>query len=320
MSFSKYRLPEKLISIQKPMMRVCYSLLPIALFSIYLFGWRSAALIAVTFIFGIAAEAAFTFREGKPVTSAVFVTCLIFSLSLPPSLPLWMAAIGIVVGVVIGKMAFGGMGLNIFNPAMVGRCFIYITFPIEMTSNWAKPFWGGTGGFSLWSAPIDTITGATPLSQLKSGRDISLTDLFIGNTAGSLGETSAFLIILGAIYIISSKTASWKLAISCLLGAITASFFLKTAGVEGALSTLQTLLSGSLLFGAAFVVTEPITGAKTMPGQWVYGASIGVLSVILRQFSNFPEGLMFSVLLMNSIVPIMDRAFRKAPSTVKASL
>ena len=320
MFFSKYHLPEKLISMQAPMLRVCYALLPLALFSIYLFGWRSAALIAVTFIFGIAAEAAFTFREGKPVTSAVFVTCLIFSLSLPPSLPLWMAAVGIIAGVVLGKMAFGGMGLNIFNPAMVGRCFIYITFPIEMTGTWANPFWGGAGGFSKWTYSADAVTQATPLMQLKSGIEIPLDTLFIGNTAGSIGETSTLLILLGAAYIIFNKTASWRLALSCLLGGVAASILLKSVGIEGTLSPLHTVLSGSLLFGAAFVVTEPITGAKTVPGQWIYGSAIGALSVVLRLFSNFPEGIMFSVLLMNSLVPIMDSAFRKMKTARKAAI
>ncbi len=147
MSFGSYRLPDKIFIMQPAMLRVVYALLPLVLFSIYLFGWRAAALITITFIFGIASEAAFTFREGKPVTSAVFVTCLIFSLSLPPALPLWMAAIGIIVAVVFGKMVFGGMGLNVFNPAMVGRCFIYITFPIDMTNMWVNPFWGGPGAF-----------------------------------------------------------------------------------------------------------------------------------------------------------------------------
>ncbi len=317
MLFTNYPIPEKLFSMQAPMLRVCYALLPLAAFSIYIFGWRSAALIAVTFIFGIAAEAAFTFPKGKPVTSAVFVTCLIFSLSLPPWLPLWMAAVGIMVGVVIGKMAFGGMGLNIFNPAMVGRCFIYVTFPIEMTSIWANPFWGGAGGFAKWTPSADAVTQATPLVQLKSGIDVPLDHLFIGNIAGSMGETSTLLILLGAGYILFKKAASWRLALSCLIGGIAASTLLKSIGIEGALSPLHTLLSGSLLFGAFFVVTEPITGAKTVPGQWIYGSSIGMLSVVLRLFSNFSEGIMFSVLLMNSVVPFMDSAFKKIQSSGK---
>ncbi len=319
MSFGNYRLPDKIFIMQSAMLRVVYALLPLAGFSIYLFGWRAAALIAVTFVFGIAAEAAFTFREGKPVSSAVFVTCMIFALSLPPALPLWMAAVGIIVAVVFGKMVFGGMGMNVFNPAMVGRCFIYITFPIEMTNMWARPFWGGTGGFTAWTTPTEAITQATPLMEIKQGIIVPLNTLLTGNIPGSLGETSVILILLGAIYLLYKKTASWKLMVSCLAGGIIASAALMISGVEGAFTPIQTLVSGSFLFGAVFVVTEPITGSKTAPGQWIYGATIGALAVLFRLFSNFTEGTMFAVLLMNSVVPIMDSAFRKLQSMKRAA-
>jgi Na+-transporting NADH:ubiquinone oxidoreductase subunit B len=128
------RLPKKLFLMQKPMLRVCYALIPLILASFYLFGWRSCVLTGIVLICGIITEALFTFPRKKPVTSAVFVTGLIFTLSLPPTIPFWMAAIGIVAGVALGKMVFGGFGQNVFNPAMVGRCFIYITFPIQMTN------------------------------------------------------------------------------------------------------------------------------------------------------------------------------------------
>jgi Na+-transporting NADH:ubiquinone oxidoreductase subunit B len=320
MAFAGYRLPDKTFMMQPAMLRVCYALIPIAAFSIYLFGWRAAALIAVSFVFGIITEAAFAFRDARPVTAAVFVTCLIFSLSLPPALPLWMAAVGIIVAVAIGKMAFGGMGLNIFNPAMVGRCFIYITFPIEMTGTWTKPFWGGTGGFSRWASPAEAVSGATPLAEMKQGIDLPLGHLLTGNIPGSLGETSAVLILVGAGYIIYKKAAPWRLALSCLLGGIAASVILITLGVKGALSPLQTVLAGSFLFGTAFVVTEPITGAKTHAGQWIYGATIGSLAVLLRVYSNFAEGIMFSVLLMNACVPILDRAIRRPRPAGKSAV
>ncbi|NNG07394.1 MAG: RnfABCDGE type electron transport complex subunit D, partial [Desulfobacteraceae bacterium] len=175
-----FQRPKKMFLIQKPMLRVCYALMPLVLASVYLFGWRSLALVLVVFAFGISTEAIFTFRQGKPVTSAVFVTCMIFSLSLPPRLPLWMAIVGIVVGVAIGKMAFGGFGQNAFNPAMVGRCFLYITFPIQMTNIWVEPMWGGLGGIALWTAPADTITQATPLMALREGIALPLQKLFLG--------------------------------------------------------------------------------------------------------------------------------------------
>jgi Na+-transporting NADH:ubiquinone oxidoreductase subunit B len=311
--------PEKPFLIQKTMQKVCYALLPLVVASIYLFGWRSLVLIAVVFVFGIASEAVFTFPKGKPVTSAVFVTCLIFSLSLPPTVPLWMAVIGIIAGVILGKMIFGGFGQNVFNPAMVGRCFIYITFPIEMTNNWVQPMWGGLAGFNHWSAPADAITQATPLIALKSGVSFHWQDLFVGATAGSLGETSAFLILLGGAYIIYRKAASWRLAVACLLGGTVLSGILHLSGVSAVPSPLSTVLSGSFLFGCAFVVTEPISGPKTDAGKWIYGFIIGGLTVILRGFSNFSEGFMFSVLVMNSFVPIMDQTVRKITEAKKST-
>ena len=304
---------------QKVMLRVCYALIPLVCISIYLFGLRSLALILVTAVFGIVTEALFTFRRDKPITSAVFVTCLIYSLSLPPTLPLWMAIIGIVVGVAMGKMVFGGFGQNVFNPAMVGRCFIYITFPIEMTNRWIEPFWGGVGGLSAWSAPVDAITRATPMMDLAAGLSVSLQKLFVGNVPGSLGETSAFLILLGGAYIIYKKAAPWRLATSCLLGGVILSSIFYGMGFSGMPSPISTLLSGSFLFGAAFVATEPISGAKTKSGQWIYGFMIGALTVTLRGFSNFSEGIMFSVLLMNSFVPILDRTVRQVQASKKAT-
>jgi Na+-transporting NADH:ubiquinone oxidoreductase subunit B len=293
------------------MLRVCYALIPLVLASIYLFGWRSLALMGTVLFFGIITEALFTYPREKPVTSAVFVTGLIFTLSLPPTIPFWIAIVGIVAGVAIGKMMFGGFGQNVFNPAMVGRCFIYITFPLQMTNRWAEPIWGGWGGFAHWSAPLDTVSRATPLVELRQGGLIAWEDLFLGQTSGSLGETSAVLILIGGLFIIARKAASWKLAVSCLLGGIFGSGILQLAGFANIPSPLATLLAGSFLFGSFFVVTEPVSGAKTKSGQWIYGGMTGALIVVLRGFSNFSEGVMFSVLIMNAFVPILDQTVRR---------
>ncbi len=293
------------------MLRVCYALIPLVLASIYLFGWRSLALMGTVLFFGIITEALFTYPQGKPVTSAVIVTGLIFTLSLPPTIPFWMAIVGIVAGVAIGKMMFGGFGQNVFNPAMVGRCFIYITFPLQMTNRWVEPIWGGWGGFAHWSAPLDTVSRATPLVELRQGGLIAWEDLFLGQTSGSLGETSAVLILIGGLFIIAKKAASWKLAVSYLLGGIFGSGILQLAGFANIPSPLATLLAGSFLFGSFFVVTEPVSGAKTKSGQWIYGGMTGALIVILRGFSNFSEGVMFSVLIMNAFVPILDQTVRR---------
>lgn len=308
----EFKLPEKLFQIQKVMLRVCYALAPLIVLSVYIFGWRSLALIIAVFVFGIATEAVFNYPLGKPVTSAVFVTCLIFSLSLPPTLPFWMAIIGIIVGVAIGKMVFGGFGQNVFNPAMVGRCFIYITFPIHMTNTWVEPMWGGAAGFGHWINPVaDAITSATPLVGLREGVSLPLQELFFGRIPGSMGETSAFLIILGGLYILYKKAAPWRLALSCFLGGLVLSGILHGVGIRAVASPVPAILSGSFLFGVMFVVTEPISGAKTKGGQWIYGFMIGGLTIILRGFSNFSAGIMFSVLIMNAFVPILDQAMRR---------
>ena len=304
------RIPEKRFHVQKGMLQVCIALAPCTLMSVYLFGWRALAVLVVTVACGMATEALFVFPEGKPVTSAALVTCMILALSLPPTIPFWICSIGVVVGIGLGKMAFGGFGRNIFNPAMVGRCFIYVAFPIHMTNRWVEPLTEGVAGFAAWTVPADALTRATPLAVLKSGESLPLTELLAGTTSGSLGESSALLIVLGGLYLVFRKVAPWRIALSCLAGGFAVSGVL--AALDGQLfpAAPELLLSGSFLFGAAFVATEPISGAKTAEGQWVYGFMIGALTVVLRRYSNFSEGIMFSVLLMNGTVPLLDRAVR----------
>ena len=313
-----FKRPDKLFLKQKLMFRVCYALTPLVPASVYLFGWRSLALVVVSLVFGIAAEALFTWSGGKPVTSAVFVSSLIFALSLPPSTPFWMAVVGIAAGVALGKMAFGGFGRNVFNPAMMGRCFIYVTFPMKLTNEWVEPILGGAAGFGRWSTFPDAATMATPMAVLREGGEVPLEKMFFGFTSGSLGETSAFLIILGGIYLIYTKAASYRLALSCLGGGVILSGLLYGLGIPTVPSPILTLVSGSFLFGAVFVVTEPISGAKTNEGQWIYGFLIGALTIALRGYSNFSEGIMFSVLIMNAFVPILDRSVEQIKARRKA--
>lgn len=307
----KHTIPQPWLLKQKIMLQACYALLPLVVASIYFFGWRAFALSAVVLFFGLATEALFVFKDGKPVTSAVLVTCLIFSLSLPPTLPFWMAVVGIIVAVSLGKMAFGGSGRNIFNPAMVGRCFLYSTFPSAMNSSWAVPSQGQLGGMGFWAPSPDAITSATPLMKFKEGVSTPLFDLLWGNTPGSLGETSCILIILGAAYLLYKKAAPWRIAFSCLLGGVFICFILNLFSFSETALPLSAILSGSFLFGTAFVATEPITGAKTKEGQWIYGFMIGGLTIALRGYSNFPEGMMFAVLIMNGFVPLMDNSIRQ---------
>ena len=307
----KGHIPRRLFLVQPMMIRVCYALIPCLAGAVYFFGLRALVLTAVVLFFGIATEGAFTLRQGKPISSAVFVSGLILALSLPPTTPFWIAIIGIVFGIVFGKMVFGGFGYNVFNPAMVGRCFIYIAFPIAMTNRWVEPVGGEYGGFITWFPPVDALTTATPLEVLRTGMDFPLVKLFMGNIPGSLGETCAWLVLLGGIYIIIKKSAPWRLAVSCLLGGASLSFVLGYAGISSIPDPLTSMLSGSFLFGAFFVVTEPISGPKTDAAQWIYGFIIGGLTIILRRYSNFSEGIMFAVLFMNMFVPAMDMAVKE---------
>ncbi len=300
-SLSKYLL------IQPVMMRVVVGLIPCLAGAVTFFGLRALVVTAVVMIAGILTEAAFTIPNNKPVTSAVLVTGLIFSLSLPATVPLWIAAVGIVFAVVFGKMAFGGFGFNVYNPAMVGRCFVYISFPLALTAGWVNPFEAIGTGFFSWLPPVDAFTAATPLKLIRSGESVSPAPLFWGNIGGSMGETSALLIAFGGAFILYKKAAQWRLVVSCLIGALGASLLLFLLKVPGAPDPLTAVLAGSILFGACFVVTEPISAPKTRPGQWIYGIAIGSLTIVLRLFSNFPEGVMFSVLFMNTFVPLLDR-------------
>ncbi len=299
---------KKRFLMQPVMMRVVIGLIPCLLGAVAFFGLRALLVTGVVLAAGIAAEAAFTWRQGKPVTSAVFVSCLIYSLSLPPTVPLWIASVGIVFGVIFGKMAFGGFGYNVYNPAMVGRCFVYISFPLALTAGWVHPFPSLWQGFSSWLPSVDAVTAATPLKLIHAGQPVPLQPLIWGNVSGSMGETSAVLIALGGAYILYKKAAQWRLAFSCLLGAFLAASTFYVLKIPGIPNPITFMMAGSLLFGAFFVVTEPISGPKTKPAQWIYGMAIGALTIVLRRWSNFPEGIMFSVLFMNTFVPLLDRA------------
>ncbi len=209
---------DKIILKQKMMNKVLYALVPIILLSVFLFGWRVLAVVLFSNIFTFLTEYIFVRKKksGK-VTTAAFVTGTLLALSLPPTIPFWMVAIGSVVAISFGKMVFGGFGMNVFNPAIVGRTFIYISFPNAMTMNWLNPFTNLPGGFTNWTK-VSAITSATPISIYNNTEIIEpLPKLFFGTIAGSMGETSALLIILAGIYLIITKTAKWQPILSVLV-------------------------------------------------------------------------------------------------------
>ena len=303
-----------LVKWQVPNKRVLYALIPPVAASIYFFGWRSLLLLIVVCAAGFLTELVFVrsyYRE--PVTSAVFVTAFLFTLSLPPTVPYWIAVVGIVFGVAIGKMAFGGFGRNIFNPALVGRAFIYVSFGAFMTSSWLEPFSGFPGGFARFVS--DATTKATPLG----GGPLPYLSLLFGNTSGSLGETSALLLIIGGIYIIWKKAANYRIVLSGFIGIIILQTALWAFGAEGALDPLRAVLSGSFMLGIFFMATDPVSASQTNPGRWIYGGLVGALISLIRTFSLWSEGVMFAILLGNMFNPILDYYIKQRKTKEKAA-
>jgi Na+-transporting NADH:ubiquinone oxidoreductase subunit B len=317
---------KSLVTWQLPMKRVLYALVPAVAASVWFFGWRALVVLAAVNLAGFLTEFVFTRYTKTEVTSAVFVSGVLYGLSLPPGIPLWMAVVGIVFGILFGKMVFGGFGRNVFNPALVGRVFIYVSFAVPMTAKWVQPLtpaWGSlalpgsVGGFARWAA--DAVSGPTPLRVLRQGGAVDTLRLLWGNVAGSLGETSAVLIVLGGLFIIWKKAANWRIVVSeiAAFAVLQAVFWL--AGVRHAADPLTALLAGSTLLGMLFMATDPVSASQTQGGRWVYGALTGGLIVLIRTFSVWPEGTMFAILLGNTFAPIVDYLVRQRASKRKAA-
>ena len=298
-----------LIKKQAPMSQVLLALIPLVGSGVYFFGWRVAVMLAVGNLAAFLTEYVFVRGTGQPVTAAVFVTGTLLVLSLSPSLPFWMVAVGAVFAVAFGKMMFGGFGRNVFNPALVGRAFLYISFGGWMTAHWSEPVSGWAGGFGAYAT--DAITQATPGMLLKSGAEVSFRDLFLGATAGTIGGTSAALAIAGGVYLLWRKTANWRIAVPALLGFYVIQGGLWVAGVSRAAEPLHAMVAGSFLLGVFFYATEPVTASKHKVGRWIYGAFIGVMSSLIGVFSVWPAGTMFAILLANMFAPIMDYGLKQ---------
>lgn len=297
---------------QKMMRTVLISLIPVIIYGVYVFGWRVLALLAVNLVVASLTEyiSQKTLYKKSQVTEAAFVTATLFTLTLPPHLPFWMSAVGVAVGIFFGKEVFGGFGRNVFNPALVGRAFIYINFPIPMLSFSEAANKGslinGLGGFTKWTTPLlDATSGATPMHTLSEGGSINILDLILGTHSGSIGEISAILIVLGAAYMIYKKVASWQIMVSVLGGFAGASLLLM-AFDPSVIAPHYGILSGGLLFGSTYMATDPISAPKQSQAKWIYGTLIGVITVIIRSFSLFPGGMMFAILISIVFSPIID--------------
>lgn len=277
---------------------VCIALIPALLASLYFFG-ISAALVIITCIVAAAASEIIAQRIMKREVSvrdySAVITGTLLAFCLPPSLPLWMAAIGSIVAIVIGKQLFGGLGHNIFNPALVGRAFLLASWPLAMTT---------------WTAPLDTVTTATPMGMLK---DVTvqhlpgLANLFFGNVGGSLGETSAIALLIGGLYLLYRGHIDWRIP-----GTYIGTVFVLTA-IIGAIKgfglwyPLYHILGGGLMLGAFFMATDWVTSPITKKGRIIFGLGCGLITVLIRIKGGYPEGVCYSILLMNMVTPLIDR-------------
>lgn len=293
------------LDVKRYMSLVIVALIPASIAGIYFYGLRVIPIIIVSYTFGGLTEVAFSVIRKKPVYEGFLVTGLIFPLILPPTIPLWMVAVGVIFGVFFGKEIFGGTGRNIFNPALVGRVFLSISFPEYFSSRWLEPFTKGFGGFFQYTS--DAITSATPLVNFKSSQIVQESvSLLFGAVPGSIGETFRIGIIAGGIFLVIVKIIDWRIPLS-FLGTVCVFSFLGRHFISPAFAppVLQ-ILSGGLLFGAFFMATDPVTSPLTTEGKWIAGILLGVLTVLIRSFSGFVEGVMFAILLMNAAAPLID--------------
>ncbi|MEN8131718.1 MAG: RnfABCDGE type electron transport complex subunit D [Pseudomonadota bacterium] len=307
-----------LLSMPQVMRDVVIAVAPVTLASIWFFGLSALLVLLATIAGGIATEWAFSPAQNRGDSlrdNTGVLTCLLLGLTLPPSLPLWMAFIGGGVAIGLGKMVWGGVGQNLFNPALVGRAFLLATFPTAMTT-WT-PLEGPGGFFNvhmsnfaipLMQSGIDATTAATPLGLMKFQQEsTALTDLMIGTIPGSLGEASGLLIILGGIYLYLRRCLDWRIPIGMLASVVLFSGMLYLVDSTHYPDPLFTLFSGGLLFGAVFMATDPVTSPVAPKGAWIFGIGIGLLVVLIRVFGGFPEGVMYAILLMNAATPLIER-------------
>lgn len=255
-------------------------------------------LVIVTYVSGLTIEVIFAQRRGHQVAEGFFVTGFIIPMIMPPDVPLWIVAIATAFSVLFAKEVFGGTGYNFLNPALVARAFVFFAYPSVIS------------GDAVWiSEAADAISGATPLALAMNGtmeQMPSLADLFIGTIPGCIGETSKIAILLGALLLIYTQVASWKIIFSVLLGGLATGALFHATGICP-LYGWQHLLMGGFLFGAVFMATDPVTAAHTNAGKYVYGFLIGVLAIVIRVINKgYPEGMMLAILLMNIFAPLID--------------
>jgi Na+-transporting NADH:ubiquinone oxidoreductase subunit B len=273
-------------------------------------------IIAVAFASGAFWELLFAVVRRHPVSEGFLVTCALIPLVMPPTIPLWQVAVATTFGIVIGKEIFGGVGMNIFNPALVARAFLFFTYPGRISGDkvWVSGLDGYSGATALAVPAAELSQDAVTLLDSVSQFDFSWINLFMGWIPGSIGETSTLWIMVGAVFLALTGIASWRVMIGAILGltgmAALTNFMAEITGSTNTMLTLPAhyhLVMGGFAFGVAFMATEPVTGAHTDKGRWIYGIFIGGLTVIIRSINPaYPEGAMLAILLMNAFASLID--------------
>lgn len=277
-------------SVQKIMWSVVIALLPAVFAAVYFFKARAISVILAAVAGAVITEYIFQKIRNKKITvkdGSAVVTGLLLALTLPPSIPLWTAFFGSVVAIGLGKQVFGGIGQNPFNPALVGRAFLTAAYPVLMTT---------------WT--VDGVSSATPLSQMKmDGIATDTWNLFVGQIGGSLGETSALALLLGFSYLLYKGYVNWRIPLA-MVGTV----FLGTFAFGA--DPIFHLFAGGLMLGALYMATDMVSSPTTKLGRWIFGIGAGLLVVIIRLWGGYPEGVMYSILLMNTAVPLINRYTR----------
>lgn len=322
----------KPLSTRAVMIDVIIGLAPAMVAAGYYFRLRALILIATCVIASVGTEWICNTIRKKACSLGDFsavVTGIILALSLPPSLPVWVAVVGSAVSVAIGKMVFGGLGSNTFNPAMVGRTFLAVSFGAMMTT-WVAPATIDASMPELSVAMEDARTQATPLARSKTaikeknGAELYNETLFLGTITGEvggcLGETSAIALLIGGAYLLLRKTISIHIPAAVLVSALVFGGISYWSDSMAYVQPFYHLTSGGMLLCALFIATDPVTAPLTARGMWIFGIGVGALTMLIRIVGGYPEGVMFSILLMNALTPLIDRLCKKVPAGGKPSV
>jgi electron transport complex protein RnfD len=294
------------------MWSVVGSLVPVVAAGAWFFGVSALLVVLAASLGAVATERVFG-RGGSLADGSAAITGLLLGLTLPPGMPLWMAALGGAFGIGFGKIVWGGLGQNVFNPALLGRAFLQSAFPVAITT-WPTPggsFWtlkGDLFAFPFTSPVSDAITSATPLGLLKfEGKATEALPLLLGTTGGSVGETAGLVILACGAYLAWKRHLNWRIPVSILATVALVSGVIH--GIDPSRpDALFMLFSGGLMLGAVYMATDMVTSPVTNLGRWVFGAGVGVLVVVIRLWGGLPEGVMYAILFMNALVPFINRA------------